>query len=142
MRSRPSWWLAVLESAVLMPWVAISLRTRGYARTVRSAVKGSSGGQPAPGSGAPTPLAVRVVTSAVTVVAGRQQRGTCLPRAITILWLSRRRGHAVELCMGVAAPTGDALPAHAWVEYGGRPLNDTADVRQRYHVLPMPPTTS
>ena len=141
MRSRPAWWLALVESAVLMPWVTISLRTRGYARTLRGATT-SSGALPAPRPGAPVPLPVRIVASAVTVVAGRRPRGTCLPRAITILWLAGRRGHQVELCMGVAAPTSGVLPAHAWVEYGGRPVNDTADVRERYHVLPAPPTTS
>lgn len=122
-----------------MPWVALALRLRGYAGTVRWAA-GSSPGRPAPHAGAPPPVPVLVVTSAVTVVAGRRPRGTCLPRAVTILWMTRRRGHHVELFMGVSEPIGGTLPAHAWVEYGGQPLNDTADVRERYQVLPLPPT--
>jgi hypothetical protein len=35
----------------------------------------------------------------------------------------------------VAAPEGSELPAHAWAEYQGIPLNDTSDVRSRYVVI-------
>ncbi|KAA1395191.1 lasso peptide biosynthesis B2 protein [Aeromicrobium ginsengisoli] len=142
MRSRPAFWFALAESIAVMPWVVLSLRTRGFAGTMRSAAGSSTGAQAAPRLGAPVPVPVLVVTAAVTAVAGRRRTGwTCLPRAVTIVRLARRRGHEVELCLGVASPAAGVLPAHAWVEYGGRPLNDTADVRDRYHVIPVPVPT-
>jgi len=142
MRTRPAFWFALVETIVVLPWVALSLRTRGFARTMQSAAGRPDGASAAPRPGAPVPVAVLVVTAAVTTVAGRRPTGwTCLPRAVTIVRLARRRGHEVELCLGVASPTEGVLPAHAWVEYGGVPLNDTADVRERYLVIPVPAPT-
>ena len=142
MRTRPAFWHALVEAIVVMPWVALSLRTRGFAGTMQSAAGSPAGAQAAPRPGAPVPVPVLVVTAAVTTLAGRRRTGwTCLPRAVTIVRLARRRGHEVELCLGVAAPAAGALPAHAWVEYGGQPLNDTADVRERYLVISVPVPT-
>jgi len=82
------------------------------------------------------PDSVAEIASAVTAVARLAPfRGRCLARSITIGWLSRRRGHLVEVLIGVAPPQGPMLPAHAWAEYRGIPLNDTADVRERYAVI-------
>ncbi len=50
-----------------------------------------------------------------------------------VLWfLLRRRGVDAELVVGTLAPTDDDLPAHAWVEVDGVPVNDDSDVRDRY----------
>jgi hypothetical protein len=49
----------------------------------------------------------------------------CLHRSLTLhLWL-RREGLPSELRIGVRK-AGDALQAHAWVELGGRVVNDRA----------------
>lgn len=56
---------------------------------------------------------------------------SCLVRSLALLALLRRRGIAAELRIGVGRTT-PGLEAHAWVESGGVPLNDTADVAARY----------
>lgn len=134
MRSRPHWWLAVVQAMVLLPVVRVMLWTRGYGRTVRllAAPQDVRGEKP----GADIPAAVTEIASAVTAVARLVPfRSRCLARSITIGWLSRRRGHHVDVLIGVAAPEGMHLPAHAWAEYRGTPLNDTPDVRDRYVVI-------
>ena len=50
-------------------------------------------------------------------------RAACLPRAVTIWWLLRRRGLGSDIRFGVRRD-GDRLEAHAWVEFRGRDLGD------------------
>lgn len=134
MRSRPHWWLAVAQSMVLLPVVRVMLWTRGYRRTMRLVAVAPDGRGETPD--ADVPAAVREIASAVTAVARLVPfRSRCLARSITIGWLCGRRGHEVDVLIGVAAPEGTHLPAHAWAEYRGTPLNDTADVRDRYVVI-------
>jgi Transglutaminase-like superfamily len=52
---------------------------------------------------------------------------TCLTRSLLLGWLLRRRGVASELRIGVQL-RGGVFRAHAWVECGGVPVNDRADV--------------
>lgn len=47
--------------------------------------------------------------------------GTCLSRALTVIWLLKRRKIAGRLRVGVNLDSG-ALDAHAWVEVAGIPL--------------------
>jgi len=112
---------------------------RGFRRTVDFLRRTSPEGEPASGAGAPVPGSVTVMASAVTTIAATPVlRSRCLARSLTLWWLARRHGHDLELIMGVTPPAAGVLQAHAWVEYGGTPLNDTADVRERYSALPSP----
>jgi hypothetical protein len=58
-------------------------------------------------------------------------RATCLPESLTIWWLLRRQAIESRLRFG-ARKQGEHLEAHAWVEINGIPLNDSADVEQRF----------
>jgi hypothetical protein len=49
----------------------------------------------------------------------------CLQRSLVLLWLLKRRGVGGQLRIGVRR-NDDSLVAHAWIEIGGRPVNDTA----------------
>ena len=46
-----------------------------------------------------------------------RMRALCLPRALAVHAMLRRRGIASRLCLGVAR-NGQELIAHAWVEFG------------------------
>jgi hypothetical protein len=120
---------------LLLPFVRVLLWTRGYRRTMR--LLSTRVPQPGPGDASATvPDPVAEIASAVTTVARLAPfRSRCLARAITIWSLCRLRGHDTQVLIGVAPPEGGRLPAHAWVEYRGMPLNDTADVRTRYGVI-------
>jgi hypothetical protein len=74
----------------------------------------------------------RGVARVVDVAARRGPYGaTCLPRSLTLWWLLRRRGIDPELRIGVRKGAGN-FEAHAWVEFRGLVLNDSADVRERF----------
>jgi hypothetical protein len=57
--------------------------------------------------------------------------GTCLPQSLVLQWLLQAQGIQTELQLGVRKD-GGVLGAHAWVEYRGQPLLETADVRRRF----------
>jgi hypothetical protein len=136
MRARPHWWLSVAEAMVLLPVVRLMLWTQGYRGTMRWLSTHTPQGRRDIEGGVEVPDAVAEIASAVTAVARLVPfRSRCLARSITIWWLCRRQGHEVDVLIGVAQPEGDHLPAHAWAEYRRTPLNDTADVRDRYVVI-------
>ena len=58
-------------------------------------------------------------------------RGNCLTRSLVLRWILRRRNVGSDLRIGVRLVNG-YLEAHAWVEYNGKPINDSADVAERY----------
>jgi len=56
-------------------------------------------------------------------------RRDCLPRALTVYYLLRRRGIPVSFSMGIRKhPFG----AHAWVEHQGQVISDYRDERSGY----------
>ena len=84
---------------------------------------------------------VTLLADAVSLVAGRSLVGArCLGRSLAVWFLLRRRGIDAELVIGVQMPHEGELPAHAWVEVAGQPVNDEADVRERFggFELPLP----
>lgn len=134
MRSRPGWWSAAAKATVLLPVVRLLLWSRGYRRTMRLLAASLPAARTELADDVPPRIAE--IASAVTTVAALVPfRSRCLARSITIWWLCGRRQHDVDVLIGVAAPDGSRLPAHAWAEYRGTPLNDTPDVRSRYVVI-------
>lgn len=77
------------------------------------------------------PTDPQAFAEAVRAAARRPVVGVvCLPESLTLLTLLRRRGVIAELRIGVATTGG--FSAHAWVEVEGQPVNDTADVAERF----------
>jgi transglutaminase superfamily protein len=56
---------------------------------------------------------------------------SCLTRSLALDWMLQHRGVESELRIGVRFVEG-RLEAHAWIEVDGRPLNDSADVTDRF----------
>ncbi|MGI9085997.1 MAG: lasso peptide biosynthesis B2 protein [Aeromicrobium sp.] len=124
-----------MQAMVLLPVVRLMLWARGYRRTM-SLLSGEGPDLNGKADPEEIPDTVAEIASAVTAVARLVPfRSRCLARSITIGWLCRRRGHDVDVLIGVAPPEGEHLPAHAWAEYHRIPLNDTGDVRERYVVI-------
>lgn len=76
----------------------------------------------APGS-APLDPASRDVRLAIERACRRlPMELVCLPRAIAMQWMLRRRGASSTLVIGVAPGAGEArrFEMHAWIERGGR----------------------
>jgi hypothetical protein len=116
-----------LAFVLLIPAITVALRTLGFRRT--HAWVGRQGG---PGATA------RSVLARDAAVRGLQRarcyapyRGNCLPQSLALWWRLKRQGFEAEFCLGARVDEG-ALAAHAWVEAGGRTLNDSTSVRQRF----------
>ena len=124
----------VFVCLALVPAIRISLRLRGFMRTALFLASGSKNVR--------GPIDVGQMTSvadAVSLVAGRSLVGArCLGRSLAVWFLLRRRGIDAELLIGVQMPQGGELPAHAWVEVAGQPVNDEADVRERFGAFELP----
>ena len=58
-------------------------------------------------------------------------RANCLKQSLVLWWLLRLRGIDSDLRLGVSKAAA-GMEAHAWVECGGRPLNDREDVSLRF----------
>jgi hypothetical protein len=85
------------------------------------------------------PLAeAKTISRLVSLAANRSPiPATCLSQSLALWLLLRRHGVEADICLGVRG--GTAPPhGHAWVEYQGRPLNETVDVRSRFLVMNGP----
>lgn len=60
-------------------------------------------------------------------------RPRCLPRAILLSALLRRRHMGADLCLGTR--TDGAFDAHAWIEIDGRPVHEANDLQATYSCL-------
>lgn len=129
---------AVIVTAVLVPATHILVRIINYRQTMALATW-TAARWPARRSVADT----RLVIDQLRLATARVQRysplpGNCLSRSIVLWWRLRRRGLEPDLRLGVSL-AGGTLAAHAWVEHGGRVLNDTVDVADRYRPLTTAP---
>jgi hypothetical protein len=116
----------LLRAGVALPVTAAALRVLGYRRTTRLVARGiraSRQRRTAPDVEAAIESAVRMVDAAS---ARLPFRPACLPRSVTLWWLLGRQGIDTKVVLGVR-PADQGIAAHAWVEYDGRPLNDTAE---------------
>jgi hypothetical protein len=122
----PAYWRCGV--AISVAW--LTLRVVGFARTLRAARSlAERHGALSVDAGA-----VRQIGHRVAVVAAFfPGRALCLEQSLALYWLLRRRGAAARLRVGVhPAP----FMAHAWVEYGGAPINEDEDrIRE---LLPLP----
>lgn len=120
----------VRRSLLLLPFVALLLRTRGMART--QAWLGHLGSRAPDDPGALAPREIARLVNAAASFLGIQ----CLPRSLLLQHLLRNRGIPTAIRLGVSKLAEGKLDAHAWVELDGLPLNDSIDVRRHYAALP------
>jgi hypothetical protein len=111
-----------------MPVIHLLIRLIGYRRLKRALTRlvplGSTRTGHFPEAGA--------VSRMVEAIARRcPTPSNCLSRSLTLWLLLRRHGADSEVCIGVRRD-GHDLVGHAWVEYAGRPLNDTDGVREAF----------
>ena len=61
-------------------------------------------------------------------------KATCLRKSLLVWWFLRREGLPGQLCFGVRM-FHSKLEAHAWVEYNGIVINDSANIHEQYQAL-------
>ena len=128
------WILA--RTLVLLPITAASLRALGFGRT-QALLLPDSGSAPSRTDQALADSFARIVHGAAP---WSPLPANCLPRALVLCRLLRRRGLQAELRLGVGKPEGE-FAAHAWVEHAGRALAEPEGNGQRFAPLGEPPLT-
>jgi Transglutaminase-like superfamily len=128
-------WRYLALSLALLPLIDVSLRTRGYQRTVTSLSLLSARGSVKISRYEPPDMALRIAR--MVSLAGRRSPWptTCLRQALALWFLLARRGVATEVRIGAEKPANGLFAAHAWVEQGGHVLIGGEHVQQRYVVL-------
>lgn len=79
-------------------------------------------------------LAMPIAQSVTSAAAHHLWTVTCLPRALALWRMLRRRGIPARVRIGVRRDE-TTLAAHAWVEVGGRPVGEPEAIDQRF--LPL-----
>ncbi len=125
----------VLKTLVGLPWLALQLKTLGFGRLRRRIESLRLGPAPFEGNRERDAVADRLTYLVDAAASNGIFRHTCLPRSLLLLRLLRQNGIEAELQVGVKG--GEAFAAHAWVELDGRPLNDAADVAERFEAFPV-----
>ncbi len=123
----------VFAASLLLPLAGLALHLLG----VRRALRLFAGDLRFAGVSAPQ-TAERVARDVER--AGREYSPypvDCLVRSLVVVWLLRRRGIAAEFRLGVRTLTG-RFEAHAWVEHGGVPLGEDADVARVFDAFEFP----
>ena len=117
-----------IESLLLLPLSGLALRLISFKR-LQSFLT-----HLAPANQSSKEMAqIARITNVMVQAAARHgaYRATCLPQSLTLWWLLRRQGIESDLRFGARKEAG-CMEAHAWVELGGIPLNETFDVDQRF----------
>ena len=111
--------LLLAQALVVVPLVRVALTVlpfRVVHRGIAAATRRLHRQAPA------SPCARDRITWAVTVVAARVPRASCLTQALAATLMLVRHGHAATLRVGVAKNDDGTLRAHAWLESDGQPI--------------------
>jgi hypothetical protein len=119
-----------LRACVLLPLISVSLRWRGFRKTKASLQHflSASYGSQNPGAQAHARLTAQMVRAAEHHGIGYP---SCLEISLALWWLLARQGISSDLRVGVRKE-GEKFEAHAWVEYGGAPLNELETEHQHF----------
>jgi hypothetical protein len=127
-----SWpeWITACEAWAFLTGTTVALRLIGFG-TVKKRLLGFGSRAQGRVDLASAQKLARIVSGAARWSAPRP---SCLPRAIVLCRLLRRRGMEGVLHLGVDRAQG-AFSAHAWVEHGGVALGEAEMFRRQYKSL-------
>jgi len=123
-----------LRAAVLLPFISLSLRLRGFRATQSSLQKRlprtltAISDQSSRTQAESTALTARMVRSAAYRTWGSP---ACLEQSLALWWLLGRQGIASSVRIGTRK-TDQKFEAHAWVECDGAALNEAEEPHQHY----------
>ena len=127
-----------MRAAVLIPLCAAAIRIVGLPPLLHViAAIAARAQRTATAPRADMVLSVRAVDRAC----GYGPKGACLTRSVALMYLLARRGRLTELKIGAHRTTA-GLAAHAWIEADGLALNDPANLRAAYTLLPQTGTAA
>lgn len=122
---------SVVRCGFMIFFVKLSLRTRGFGRTLRWIRKRVE----AIAEVASGDLEAIKATEYTVAMAGAfyPGRALCLEQSLVLYYLLRRQGVPVKYRQGIQA---HPFAAHAWVEYRGEPINDVLEHVKHFIALP------
>jgi hypothetical protein len=124
-------WL-ILEALVLPLVIWTAIRTWGVSRTMRFLRRWAvSVSRLTPASAAPAALIDSARQAQSIVLKHTGLGGTCLVRALTLWALLLQSRLESEILVGLRKRDGK-IEGHAWVEYGGHPINEDPGVIGTY----------
>ena len=128
--------LLLVSLVVLLPLIGMASRVLGFRRTYRL-LDGSGGLPAANGDVSADNRSMAMRWGRLVNIAARHgpYSATCLPQSLALRWLLCRSGMPAEVRVRVGKE-GGRMQAHAWVELGGRVINDHSDVDAEYAVYP------
>ena len=125
--------LILLEALLLMPLAGLLLRLLRYQKVLHGLQRLTPLGRRQPDEVAAEEL--KRVGELVNIAAWRGvYTATCLRRSLVLWWLLRRRGFDSQVRIGIRKNGGE-FTSHAWVEWEGVVINDTADIADLYIVV-------
>jgi hypothetical protein len=127
---------SLARALIMLPMASAGLRVLGFPRIWRFAqwlANSNFAGENSPEP--PVKLRNVCIRSVETACRHLPSQPSCLPRALVLWVMLRRRGIHADLKIGVAKSVKD-LNAHAWIESHGIVLNDTQDVGDRFSTFP------
>ena len=125
--------LIVLRATLLLPFVAMILRMKGFNWT-RSYVQ-AKGSKKTPARPADQIPVAENVTRLVSLTANNLPvKAKCLKRCLVSQWILGGKGIHADLIIGVNK-SGPDLDAHAWLELDGKVINESQNNRDGYKVM-------
>lgn len=121
---------SVSACLVRLAIVHVLMKAIGLRKLLRHVARRTPGPLRAPASSFARALAGRVGTAMVWYPFGT----ACLEHSVCLLWMMRRAGCAVDLRIGVQP---FPFSAHAWVECGGEPLNESPERVALFQPFPV-----
>lgn len=123
----------IMMALMLVPFVRLAVSQVGLVRVM--AWLGRR--QPGPPTRAPI-TEVRTIARLVDwACAHSLGEANCLTRSLLLKWLLLGRGVECELRIGVHLD-GKTLQAHAWITYQGEPINDQAEIGDKFAPFDSP----
>jgi hypothetical protein len=125
-------WIGIVRAGILLARVKRSLGQSSLPDVARWATRNIAGG---PSSDAEIRGTVYRCEKAVRLAARLYPGGVkCLPRALALAKMLAARGIAIDLKLGVRREDGK-FAGHAWVEWNGEVVNESAPVAATYAIL-------
>jgi hypothetical protein len=121
------------RAVILLPWVALSLRIRGFKKTNDALQTGSPSTSLPPQPGNLKVGEIVHKTSRMVIAAAHYGlvHPTCLVESLVLWNLLQRQGVPAALRIGVRKAS-DKFEAHAWVEFEGAALNQPEQQHRHY----------
>ena len=138
----PNQWYLLISAMVQLPSIRLSLNFSGFKKSYNRIVGPYLHLQTPAELDDTQMLEARNIARMIDISAAHGfYRANCLTRSLLLLRTLKKRSIPCQLVIGVKNRESiniNNIEAHAWVESGGKVLNDQSDVSTRFKVFQLP----